>query len=75
MSTIKALVAAFGLRGATKNRVLRKAAKRWSGFWTLLLVLDIIRFVRRRDRQVIARRVLKDGEVLVISSTVSRKQP
>jgi hypothetical protein len=72
--TIKALVAALGLRSAAKNRVLGKAAQRWSGIWMLLLILDVMRFFRRRRSQVIARRVLKDGEVLVISSSVNRER-
>jgi hypothetical protein len=72
--TIKTLVAALGLRSAAKNRVLGKAAQRWSGIWILLLVLDVMRFVRRRRSPVVARRVLKDGEVLVISSVVNRER-
>lgn len=74
MPTIKTLVAALGLRSAAKNRVLGKAAQRWSGIWILLLVLDVMRFVRRRRSPVVARRVLKDGEVLVISSVVNRER-
>ncbi|MHB1090138.1 MAG: hypothetical protein ACYC06_04235 [Ilumatobacteraceae bacterium] len=70
---IKALVAAFGLRSTAKKRLVGKAAQRWSGVWALLLVLDIIRLVRRRRRRVIARRILKDGEVLVISNSSNRE--
>lgn len=73
MPTIKALVAAFGLCGTAKNRIVGKAVQRWSGIWALLLILDVIRFMRRRQSRVIARRVLKDGEVLVISSSANRE--
>lgn len=73
MRIIKALAAVFGLRNTAKNRFLGKAARRWSGLWMLLLVLDIIRSVRRHQRRVIARRVLKDDEILVISSSNDRE--
>jgi len=72
--SVKALVAALGIGSSAKKRVLRKSAKRWSGLWTLFVVIDIIRFFHRRNRKVIARRVLKDGDVLVVSSTVDRKK-
>lgn len=71
MPIIKALIAVFGLRSASKGRLLGKVAQRWSGIWILLLVLDVMRIVRRHRSQVIARRVLKDGEVLVISNSVN----
>lgn len=73
MSTIKSLVAALGLRSAARNRVVDRVAQRWGGIWTLLLVFNFIRFLRRRRQRVIARRVIKDGEVLVISSSVNRE--
>lgn len=72
MPVIKALVAALGLRSTTKKRLVHKIAQRWSGLWALVLVLDAIRLVRRRRRRIIARRTLKDGEVLVISSSSNR---
>lgn len=74
MPTLRALVAGVGLGSSAKRRIYRKTATRWSGWWALLLLLDIIRFVRRRDRKVIARRRLRDGDVLVISSTTNRKR-
>lgn len=74
MPTLKALVAVLGLRGRAKNRALNKIIKRWSGIWVLLLTLDLIRFMRRRQSRVIERRILKDGEVLVISSSVNRER-
>lgn len=72
--SVKALVAAFGLGESARKKALRKTAKRWSGLWTMFLVLDIIRYFRRRKRKIIARRVLKDGDVLVISNTVDPKK-
>jgi|GEM_PF-3730242 len=53
------------------KRHLRKSVKRWGGLWTFLLLVDIVRFMRRRRRRVTNRKVLKEGEVLIISSTVS----
>lgn len=53
------------------KRYLRKSVKQWSGLWTFLLLVDVIRFIRRRQRRVTTRKVLKDGDVLIISSTVS----
>lgn len=75
MPLVKALVAAIGIGNSTKRNALRKSAKRWSGLWTLLLVFDIIRYLRRRGRKVVARRVLRDGDVLVVSSTANPKKP
>lgn len=72
MRTTRALVAVLGLRRATTHRVLGKAVRRWSGMWTLLMVLNIVRIMRRRQRRVIIRRVLREGEVLVISNSVTR---
>lgn len=74
MPLVKALVAAIGIGKSTGRNAFRKSAKRWSGLWTLLLVFDIIRFVRRRRRKVVARRVLRDGDVLIVSSTVDPKK-
>lgn len=75
MPSLQAVVKAIGIGESARKRVLRKKAKRWGGLWTLLLVLDIIRYVRRRERKIVARKVLRDGDVLVISSTVDRKKP
>lgn len=74
MPLIKALVAAFGIGKLTRKKALRKNAKRWSGPWTLLVLLDIIRYLRRRKRKIVAKRIIKDGDVFVISSTVNRKK-
>ncbi|MEO5973749.1 MAG: hypothetical protein ABIQ38_00895 [Ilumatobacteraceae bacterium] len=74
MPSLKALVAALGIGASAKKRVLRKTVKRWGGLWTLFVVFDIIRYLHRRDRKVIARRVIRDGEVLVVTSTVDRKK-
>ena len=46
--------------------------QRWGGIWVLILMFDIIRVVRRRQRRVIARGKLRDGEVLIISNSVNR---
>jgi len=77
MTAIKTIVTALGRRRLVKNRLFRKmfgkTVQRWSGIWMLLLVFDIMRFVRRRRQHVIARKVLKDGEVLVISSAFNRE--
>lgn len=73
VQVFKALVAALGLRNSTKNRLVTRAMRRWSGVWVLILVFDIIRIVHRRQHRVIARRKLRDGEVLIISSSVSRE--
>lgn len=70
---IKALVAALGSRSTSRSRVIGRAARRWSFIWILLLLLDIFRFLRRRQSRVIARRVLKDDEVLVISNSSTRE--
>ena len=76
MTAIKAIVTALGRRRLIKNRLFGKmfgkSVRRWSGIWVLLLVFDVVRLVRRRRQRVIARRVLKDGDVLVISSTADR---
>lgn len=73
VQVFKALVAALGLRNSTKNRLVTRAMRRWSGVWVLILVFDIIRIVRRRQHRVIARRKLQDGEILIISSSVNRE--
>lgn len=73
MPAIKALLGALGLRNAARNRVLGRVAQRSSGVWIALLAFNLIRFVRQRQRRVIARRVIKDGEVLIISSSINRR--
>lgn len=73
MPAIKALLGALGLRNAARNRFLGRVAQRSSGVWIALLAFKLIRFVRQRQRRVIARRVIKDGEVLIISSSVNRR--
>ena len=72
MQIFKALLAALGLRSSTKNRLVSRAMQRWGGIWVLILMFDIIRVVRRRQRRVIARGKLRDGEVLIISNSVNR---
>lgn len=74
MPKIRALVAAFGLRSTAKNQLMAKVLRPWGGLWTLLFVYKLIRIVRHRQQRVIVRKIINEGDVLVISNSVSREQ-